>query len=94
MIASFRSKALERFWWKDETHRVDPKHVRKLTLLLDVLEQARSPEEMDRAGFHFHALSGDLAGRFSLRVDKNWRLTFGWEDPAGNAIDVDYEDYH
>lgn len=94
MIVSFRSKALERFWWKGETRRVDPRHVRRLSVLLDALEDAESPDEMNQQGFGFHRLTGDQAGRFALKVDKNWRLTFGWAGDRADAVDVDYEDYH
>jgi proteic killer suppression protein len=94
MIASFRSKALERFWWKGEVKRVDPRHVKRLLVLLDALEDAKVPDDMDQQGFGFHQLSGGFAGRFSMKVDKNWRVTFGWMDGGVDAVAVDYEDYH
>lgn len=94
MIVSFRSKALERFWWKGETRKVDPKHVGKLLLVLDTLETATTPSDMDKQGFHFHPLTGDQAGRYTVIVDRNWRVTFGWSSQGPDAIEVDYEDYH
>ena len=94
MIASFKSRALERFWWKGETRRVDQGHVSKLRVILTALDRATKPQDMDLPGFRFHTLSGDQAGRFSVRVDKNWRVTFGWSNGQADAIDVDYEDYH
>lgn len=94
MIVSFRSKALERFWWKGETRRVDPRHVVRLRRILGELEIAGEPEDLDKPANHFHALSGDLAGRFSVRVDKNWRVTFAWSGLGADAVDVDYEDYY
>jgi proteic killer suppression protein len=30
--------------------------------------------------------------RYAVSVNKNWRITFGWEN--GKAVDVDLEDYH
>ena len=47
---------------------------------------------MDVPGWKFHPLSGDLADHWSVWVNGNWRLTFGFdgEDP----ILVDYQDYH
>lgn len=94
MIASFRSKALERFWWKGEKRHVDPRHVKKLTRILDLLEGSSEPAGMDAPGLHFHSLAGDQSGRFAVKVDKNWRVTFGWSNDGPAAIDVDYEDYH
>lgn len=43
-------------------------------------------------GFGFHALTGDMAGRYSIVVSRNWRITFGWED--SEPTEVDLEDYH
>ncbi|MEC7546058.1 MAG: type II toxin-antitoxin system RelE/ParE family toxin [Pseudomonadota bacterium] len=35
---------------------------------------------------------GKAAGRWSIRVNGNWRITFEFRD--GNAYILDYEDYH
>jgi len=59
--------------------------------LLDVLDAAATPEDMNLPGFHFHKLHAKPV-RYSVRVTGNWRLTFGWND--GDAIDVNLEDYH
>ena len=37
------------------------------------------------------ALKGDRAGRFSIRVNQQYRITFRFED--GNAFEVRCEDY-
>ncbi len=47
---------------------------------------------MDLPGFRLHALKGRLAGRHAVRVSGNWRVTFRFEE--GQALDVDYVDYH
>lgn len=94
MIKNFRSKALERFWWKGEIRRIDPRHVAKLRRQLGALDAAKSPEAMNVSGWRFHRLSGMQSGRFAVWVDQNWRLTFGWSDEGPDAVDGDYEDYH
>jgi proteic killer suppression protein len=43
-------------------------------------------------GVGFHALRGDLKGRYAMTLSRNWRLTFGWD--GEEAVDVDLEDYH
>ncbi|MEM9283795.1 MAG: type II toxin-antitoxin system RelE/ParE family toxin [Verrucomicrobiota bacterium] len=35
---------------------------------------------------------GDRAEEWSIRVNRQWRIVFHWED--GNAADVAIEDYH
>jgi len=92
VIRSFRSKKLERYWWKGDPKRIDPRHLPKIRLQLDRLEKARRPEAMDVATWRFHRLRGER--RWAVWVDQNWRLTFGWSAEGPDAVDVDYEDYH
>ncbi len=44
------------------------------------------------AGNRLEALKGDLAGRYSIRVNDQYRVTFRWEQ--GHAYEVRVEDYH
>lgn len=92
MIASFRNRNIERLWIKGETRRLDARHIPKLTLILSALDHALKPEDLNLPGWGFHRLSGDQAGRYAVKVDKNWRVTFGWT--TRDAVEVDYEDYH
>ena len=47
---------------------------------------------MDIPGFRLHPLKGRMRGLHAVSVSGNWRVTFWFED--GNAVDVDYLDYH
>jgi len=47
---------------------------------------------MNMAGWDFHPLKGELTGLWAVKVNGNWRLTFGFE--GEDAIFVDYQDYH
>ena len=44
------------------------------------------------AGNRLEALKGDQAGRHSVRINDQYRLTFRWEQ--GHAYEVRIEDYH
>ncbi len=44
------------------------------------------------AGNRLEALKGDQAGRHSMRVNDEYRVTFRWE--SGHAYEVRVEDYH
>ena len=92
MIRSFRSRPLRRFWERNDASGLRPDWIDKIRRRLDVLEEASSLSELDVPGFGFHALVGDMRGRYALLVSRNWRLTFAFED--GHAVDVDLEDYH
>ncbi|UUX51165.1 type II toxin-antitoxin system RelE/ParE family toxin [Nisaea acidiphila] len=63
----------------------------RLVQMLQTLNAASQPEDMNLPGFHFHALTGDRKGTYSVRVTANWRLTFEWNSGATN---VKLEDYH
>jgi proteic killer suppression protein len=41
---------------------------------------------------HLEALVGDRVGQYSIRITKQWRLCFVWQN--GNAYDVEIVDYH
>lgn len=43
-------------------------------------------------GNHLEKLKGDLADKYSIRVNRQWRITFDWNQ--GNAYQVNLVDYH
>ncbi|HLI11668.1 MAG TPA: type II toxin-antitoxin system RelE/ParE family toxin [Alphaproteobacteria bacterium] len=92
MIASFRSKALKRFWTKNDRAAISADWIKKVHLLLTALDAATAASDMAFPGSGFHRLTGDQAGRYAVTVSRNWRITFGWRE--GDAVDVDLEDYH
>lgn len=53
---------------------------------------ARLDDLVVPAGNRLEALKGDRAGRHSIRVNDQYRITFRWGD--GHAYEVDVEDYH
>jgi proteic killer suppression protein len=62
---------------------------------LDALHRARRlPDLRLPAGNRLEALKGNREGRFSLRVNEQYRITFAWEGSAPYADDVICEDYH
>ncbi|HAK63327.1 MAG TPA: hypothetical protein DCO82_08825 [Alphaproteobacteria bacterium] len=91
MIGSFRHKGLEDLYRTGRTRRLGAAHVRKCVRILQSLEVAELPEEMNLAGLRFHGLQGSPK-RWSVRISANYRITFGWS--GGNAIEIDLEDYH
>ncbi|MCY3754306.1 MAG: type II toxin-antitoxin system RelE/ParE family toxin [Alphaproteobacteria bacterium] len=92
MIQSFRSRALRRFMQRGEAGRIRPEHREAVRDILARLNASNAPEDMDLPGFRLHRLRGDLAGFWAVTVRANWRIVFRFED--GDAVDVDYLDYH
>ena len=92
MIKSIRHKALRNYWMKGQTKGLNANWVPRVSRMLRALDGAISPEDMNFPGYYFHELSGQDAGRYSIRVTGNYRITFGWDDQ--DATDVNLEDYH
>jgi proteic killer suppression protein len=92
MIVSFRHKGLRQFFETGNRAGIQPHQNARLRHLLAALDTAESVEDMDQPGFRFHALKGITNARWSVSVNGNWRITFGFSQ--GNAYIIDYEDYH
>lgn len=93
MAIKFKDHWLSAFYLNDQPHRKIPNSLstalfRKLQLL-----DAATHENDLRAppGNRFEPLQGKLSGWYSIRVNKQYRLIFRWENT--NALDV-YLDPH
>jgi len=89
MIRSFRHKSLAELFETGRGRNLQPKHLKRLNLILTALNAATHAGQMNMPGMRFHSLQG---GRHSVWVDENYRVTFRFE--SGHAYEVDYEDYH
>jgi toxin HigB-1 len=92
MIRSFRHPGIEKFFFTGSKTGIQPAHAEKLNLQLTTLNRARMPADMGAAGWDLHPLRGDLKGHWSVKVNRNWRLTFRFEGEDAHL--VDYQDYH
>ncbi len=92
MIKSFRHSGIEAFFKNGSKAGIQPKHAKKLSLQLAVLNEAKKVSDMNLPGWDWHPLKGHSARRWSVSVNGNWRLTYAFEN--GDAILIDYEDYH
>lgn len=91
MISSWRHKGLRDLFQTGNSAKVRPDQHRKCLRLLDALNQAVLPEEMNLPGWHFHGLRGKPK-RYAIAVNGPWRITFGFD--GQDAVDVDLEQYH
>ena len=88
----FRHRGLQRFWENDDTSRLNPNYIERISSILDDLAVATRPEHMNNPGYRLHQLSGNRRGLWSVRVSANWRITFRFSE--NQAIDINLEDYH
>ena len=95
MIKGFKSKVLKRYWTKADQSLIRPDQVTRVGLILTVLDNATKLDDVASiVSFAFHPLKGDQKGRYAVKVNANWRITFGWDQNGPDAIDLDLEDYH
>ncbi len=92
MIRSFRHKGVEAFFRSGSTTGIQPGHAKRLRVQLAMLDAAKGPNDMGAPGWLLHPLKGRLKGHWAITVNANWRLTFVFEQ--GDAVLVDYQDYH
>ena len=92
MIKSFRHAGLEKFFKTGSKAGIQPAHAKKLDSQLVILDSAAQPSAMDVPGWSLHALKGELAGQWAVKVNGNWRLIFAFD--GKDVILVDYLDYH
>jgi proteic killer suppression protein len=92
VIQTFKHRGVERFFTKSDQRGIPAKFAARLERMLDRLDNATHPHDMNLPGYKFHELTGQRKGTYSLSVSGNWRLTFRFH--GENAIDVQIEDYH
>jgi len=92
-IRSIAHKGLRRLYEDTSSKGLSADTVDKLRKMLTFLDAMQDPEELRALPlWRAHILTGDRKGTWSLRVTRNWRLTFRIEDDE--IIDMDLEDHH
>ena len=92
MIESIQYKGLRLLWEKDDRSKLSAVQIAKIKMILTLLDNAVTVDDMNFPGSGLHPLRGELAGFWSVKVNANYRLIFRFENE--NAFDVDYIDYH
>ena len=92
-VRSIAHKGLRRLYEENSSKGLNAETVDKLRKMLTFLDAMQDPEALRALPtWKAHILTGDRKGTWSLRVTRNWRLTFRVEDDE--TIDVNLEDYH
>ena len=93
MIESFRHKGLSELFEYGKTSRLPQERLKKLQMILSVLEAAHEPKDLNVPAFRLHKLKKPpLDGCYSIDVNGNYRVVFRFEE--GMASEVDYLDTH
>ena len=92
MIRSFRDRETERVF-RREFSRKFQQVARIAKRKLDHIHAATVLSELGVIpGHRLEALSGDRLGQYSIRVNDQFRICFGWVE--SDAVDVEIVDYH
>jgi proteic killer suppression protein len=93
MIINFSCQETQKIWQGIKSlrlpHDIQPVARRKLRMMNNAkcLTDLRLPPNN-----RLEALKGDREGLFSIRINKQWRICFKWDN--NNAYDIIIEDYH
>ncbi len=94
MILSYRDKKTEQFAkgaFVRAFQGFEDQAARRLSILNAVLSL-----DTLRAlpGNRLEALKGDRAGKYSIRINQQWRICFEWPDGQTGPSSVEIVDYH
>jgi len=96
MIVGFDDKATQDIYdgVDSKEARTIPKTIWKVAgRKLDMLDAAQDLMDLKSPpGNRLERMKGNLAGRFSIRINDQFRIVFRWNH--GNAENVRIEDYH
>lgn len=90
-IRSFADRDTETVWRDLRVRRFQ--HIQaQAKRRLNVLNAATSLDDLrNNPGARLHKLKGDRAGQWSIAINEQYRVVFGWDD---GPVDVEMMDYH
>ncbi len=93
MIQTFADRETEKIFNRQFSKRW-PRHLQRVALRrLQQLDAASRLDTLRIPPSNFlEALKGDRQGQYSIRINRQWRVCFIWQD--GNAYSVEIVDYH
>ena len=93
MIKSFADKSAEELFKRNKVRKLPSTIVKVAYRKLLILDAAESTEDLKvPPGNRFEKLSGNLSGKYSIRINDQWRIIFSWKQ--NNAYEVEIIDYH
>lgn len=92
MIRSFKNRKTRRFF-EGQRVREFQSFAEQATRRLVVLDNAEAMQDLAALQSNrLESLSGDRAGQHSIRINRQWRICFRWQDDG--PCDVEIVDYH
>ena len=93
MIKSFSDNETEKVWDGKLSSKLPNEIQRTARRKLRMLNNSQNINDLRVPPANkLEKLKGDLKGFYSIRINKQWRITFQWKNQ--NAEQVKIEDYH
>ena len=95
MIISFGDKETEKIFHEEFSKKLPIDIQRSASRKLQILNAVNSLQELySPPSNHLEPLTGQRVGEWSVRINKQWRITFTPIDSGKNYANVKIEDYH
>ncbi len=92
VIHGFKDKKADRLFHYQKPRGLPADIIRRALVKLRMLHNAKTLQDLRvPPATRLEALSGDRKGQHSIRITKQWRICFRWQD---GAHDVEIVDYH
>ena len=92
MIKTWQHKGLKKFYDTGNTSEIISEHASRIMIILQLLDNVASPNQLNLPGFGFHKLRGKFKNFYAVTVRANWRIIFQFN--GKDVILVNYLDYH
>ena len=93
MIVSFKCKETEKIWNRKFSRKFPDNIQRRARRKLIAIHISESLNDLRiPPSNHLEALSGVRKGQHSIRINKQWRICFEWQNAEAHNVEI--TDYH
>lgn len=93
MIINFKDKETEKVFNNKYSAKLPQDIQKRASFKLAMLDASVDLSDLKTPpSNHLEALKGSMEGKYSIRINNQWRICFKWEQ--NNAFDVEIIDYH
>jgi len=93
MIKNFRCKETEKIFARQFSRKL-PTNIQRIAFRkLRMLNRSSTIQDLRvPPSNHLEALSGKRKGKHSIRINRQWRICFNWQDNSAHNVEI--VDYH
>jgi len=93
MIISFKDKEAEKIWNGTVSTKLPFEIQQTARRKLRMINNSQNTNDLRiPPSNRLEKLQGNLKGKYSIRINDQWRIIFGWD--GSNSSEVEINDYH